>query len=307
VSTRRNTIAALALLLHVAASGAELPAAVHGIELHALRDFGYVMGDPIRNDIEIGVAKPFELEADFLPHPGSAISEWLEVRELQWRQEDAGKETIYRIALTYQVFKGVREAEILSVPALPLRFRGADGSFEVQSPAWRFTLMPLISPKTVDENVTLRGPLPPTVYPTERPTAVLLGFLAGIAALLVYAAWQLGLPPFRAYAASPFARAVRALKRLRRQPPSYETYRQALQLVHGAINETAGYTVFAGRLERFLVEHPEFEGLREPFEAFFTASGRLFFASLEPDLPTGPALARLEELCRKSETAERRR
>ena len=307
MSKRRAFIAALAVLLSAASAGAELPAAVHGIELHAPRDFGYVMGDPIRNDIEIRVAKPFELEADFLPQPGSAINDWLEVRDVQWRREDSGKETVYRIALTYQVFRGVREAEPLSVPALPLRFRGADGRFEVQSPVWPFTLMPLIAPKIADESVMLRGPLSPPVYPTERLAAVLLGFLSGIAALLVYAARRLGLPPFRAFAASPFARAVRTLKKLRRQPPSLEVYRQAFLLVHGALNETAGYTVLAGRLGRFLAEHPQFEGLREPFEAFFTASERLFFAPVEPDIANGHALARLEDLCRQSRAAERRR
>jgi mxaA protein len=307
VSKHRVPIALLALLIRAASAEAELPAAVQDITLGAARDFGYVMGDPIRNEIEIKVAKPFRLETDFLPQPGSAINDWLEVRALHWGQEDAGQYTVYRVTLTYQVFKGVRETEIPSVPGLPLAFRGAEGSFQVESPAWPFTLMPLISPKTADEQVTLRGALPPPTYATERPATALSGLLFGVAALLVYAVRRLGLPPFRAFAASPFARAVRTLKKLRRQPPSHETYRQALMVVHGALNETAGYTVLAGRLERFLAEHPEFEGLRGPFEAFFSASGRLFFASLEPDIPTGPTLAGLEELCRRSRAMERGR
>jgi len=296
-----------ALMFHAAGVSAELPAAIHGIELHAQRDFGYVMGEPIRNTIEVRVAKPLELESDFLPQPGSAVNDWLEVRQVEWKREDRRDQTIYRIDFTYQVFKGVRDAETQTVPALPLRFRQGDSHIEVEAPAWNFTLTPLISPKTPDENVTLRGDLPPPVYPTERHETALFGFLIGIAAPLMYAAWRLGLPPFRTFVALPFARAARALKKLHRQPPSGEVYRQALRLVHGAINETAGYTVFAGRLDQFFIEHPEFGGLREQFEAFFAVSQRLFFASIEPDIPSDFALTGLEKLCRESRKVERRR
>jgi mxaA protein len=294
-------------MFHAAGVSAELPAAIHGIELHAQRDFGYVMGEPIRNTIEVRVAKPFELESDFLPQPGSAVNDWLEVRQVEWKREDRGDETIYRIAITYQVFKGVREPETQAVPPLPLRFRDGDRHIEVDAPAWSFTLAPLIPPKTPDENVTLRGDVPLPAYPTGQHETALAGFLVGIAALLLYAAWRLGLPPFRATSAPPFARAGRALKKLRRQPATNEVYREALRLVHGAINETAGYTVFAGRLDRFLVEHPEFDGLREQFEAFFAVSQRLFFAPVEPGILSDYALARLEKLCRESRTVERRR
>jgi mxaA protein len=303
----RHSPVGLALLFYAVGAWAQLPAAIHGVELHARRDFGYVMGEPLRHDIEIKVAKPFELEADFLPQAGSAVNDWLEIRQVEWKREDRGKETIYRIALTYQVFKGVRETETQAVPALPLRFRHGENSIEVEAPAWNFTLTPLISPKTPDENVTLRGDLPPPVYPTGQHKTALIGFLTGIVALLIYAAWRLGLPSFLALDASPFARAGRALKKLRRQPASGEVYRQALRLVHGAINETAGYTVFSGRLDRFFIEHPEFDGLREQFEAFFVTSQGLFFASIELDIPSDFALDRLEALCRESRKIEGRR
>jgi len=297
----------LALLFRATCAYAELPSPAHRIELSAPRDFGYVMGEPIRHNIDVQVAQAFELEADFLPQPGSAVSDWLELRQAEWKREDRGGETAYHITLSYQVFKGVRDPEILTVPALPLRFRDGDSRIEVEAPAWNFTLTPLIPPKTPDENVALRGDLPPPTYPTGPHQAALAGFLIGITALLLYASWHLGLPPFRAINLSPFARAERTLRKLGRRSPSIEDYREALRLVHGAINETAGHTVLAGRLDRFLVEHPEFEGLREQLTAFFQVSQRVFFVSSEPQTPSDYSLDRLKQLCQQCRSIERER
>lgn len=293
----------LFLALYVQSAWPELPPSVRAIELAAPRDFGYVMGEPIHHEITVKIAHPFALEADFLPQPGSAVNDWLEIRQSRWTREDQGSERIYRISLTYQVFKGVRETETVTVPVLPLRFSNGNDSTEIEVPAWNFTLTPLISPKIPDENVTLRGDLPP-VENTEHP-GWLAGFSVAVIGLLVYALWRLGLPPFRAARAAPFARARQALKRLRRQPPTLDTCGTAFRLVHQAINETAGHPVFSKHLDRFLHERREFEGLREQLEAFFATSQRLFFETIGAETRPGDTLDWLDTLCQQAQRIEK--
>jgi len=276
--------------------------AIHSLDLTPQRDYGIVMGEIVSSEIRVAVAAGFSLETANLPQAGSAVNDVLELRETVWSQQTQPAETVYTIKLAYQVFKGVREAETLEVPALSLRFKRGAEVVEAQAPAWKFTLTHLIPAQMADEDVLIRGDLPPPSHSTESHWRWLSAFLLGLAISGVYAAWCLGLPPFR-FHASPFAIASSGLKKLRKRS-DVDCWRQGVKLIHAALNETAGQTLFIAQLAGFLAERPQYAGLESELEQFFALSDRLFFAAAgEP--PADYPWTRLEALCRQLAIAER--
>src|SRR5690554_4997564 len=119
------------LALSAVAQGAE---PIYRIEPSAPRNFGYVIGDPVEYEILISVPENHALEAEYLPKPGT-LTEWLDLRTINWTRTDSKGTAQYRLRLTYQVFKGVRQPEKLTIPALAIRFRGQT-PFEVQTDPW---------------------------------------------------------------------------------------------------------------------------------------------------------------------------
>jgi mxaA protein len=273
-----------------------LPPPIHAVEIASPRDYGIVMGETLTGEIRVRTGAGLQLETASLPQPGSAVSDYLEVRKLDWERLSLDQETDYRITLTYQVFKGVREAETLTVPALPLRFNFHGQTVETLAPAWNFTLMPLIANKLPDEAVNLRGDLPVPAHSSTLHLQWLSVWLAGLVGMGVYAAWNLGLPPFRRHA-PPFIRAALALKKLGMKPASLDNHRQGVKRVHAALNETAGHTLFSAQLPHFLQTHPEYTHAATDLEQFFRFSDRLFFSDACPS-PADFPLTKLEDLCR---------
>ncbi len=274
---------------------------IHALEVSSPRDYGIVMGETLLGEIRVRTAAGLELETASLPQPGSAVNDYLEVRAIQSDRQTLGEETLYRITLTYQVFKGVREAETLAVPALPLRFHHYGEIVETTAPSWNFTLTPIIPAKTADEAVVLRASLPAPDNSSASHWRWLLAFLAGLAGLGIYSAWRLGLAPFRRHI-PPFARAASELKILVRQAGTLANYRQGAKLLHDALNETAGHTLFYGQLPHWLETRPEYAGSKAELEQFFSVSERIFFMA-DTEYPADYPLSRVENLCRKLASA----
>jgi mxaA protein len=288
----------LPLLWSALASAAPEPR----VELFAPRDFGYVMGDLIEHTITVAAPDAYALETGFLPNPG-ILDEGLDVRAVHWNAIRENGETRYRIRIAYQLFKGVRAPEKATVPALPLRFRGSE-PLEAKVPEWEFTVTPLIPPQLADENVTVKESLPPEPLAATPHKRRLLAYFSGIVAILGSLAWRrIG----RTNRNRPFARAHRELKKRLRGPVSGDAYRAAAKLLHRALDETAGRTLFAEQVGRFCANRPAFTELQEDLADFFRLSQHLFFIS--PDTPAPPdyPAARLEDLCRRCAMAERRR
>ena len=276
---------------------AETPAPIHRLEISSPRDFGIVMGDTISSEIRVKMEVGYQLETANLPKPGSAVSDYLEVRKLDWSQQTQDNETLFNIHLVYQVFKGVREPEILSVPAISMRFKQDDKLVETEAPAWSFTLSPIISNKLLDEAVILRGDLPLPDIDNSKHWQWMGIFISGLIGLLFYAAWHLGLPPFNRRT-PPFVRAASALKKLNKQPASLKNYRQGIKLLHDALNETADYSLFVKHLPKFLEEYPQYQHLKLDLEQFFATSNQAFFATATTE-PADYTLTKMEKLCRE--------
>jgi hypothetical protein len=275
------------------------PPPIHAIEIHSPRDYAIVMGETVAGEIIVRTEPGIELETSSLPLPGSAASEYLELREIAWSKQLEYNAILYRISLTYQIFKGVRDAETVTVPALPLRFQQAGLAIETQAPAWDFTLLPIIPAKIPDEAVSLRGDLPVPIYADTGHVRWFWSCLTGLLGLSLYACGYLGLFSRRR---PPFISAARAIKKLNKQPPSLDTWQQGAKLLHAALNETAGHPVFSCQLEYFIADYYHDIAYKLELVQFFVKSDRLFFGE-EADYPSDFPLSRLETLCRKLATA----
>jgi mxaA protein len=270
------------------------------VELAAPRDFGYVMGDLIEHRISVSVPEGYALETEFLPRPG-AVADWLDIRGIEWERSGTG----YRLRVTYQVLKGVKDPERLAIPPLPIRFRGAD-TLEAEAPGWEFVLSPIIPPKLPDEQVTVRAGFPPPTPPIAAHRLRLAAFAAGALAVALHLAGHYGFPPFSIRSGRPFARTRNELKRLAKKRPDPEVYRHALRAMHRALDETAGRTLLATHLDGFLQIRPAFVELRGDLERFFGLSQRVFFAAPHQPVPAEYPLGWLETLCRRCAMAERK-
>jgi mxaA protein len=274
------------------------------IESITLRNFGYVIGDPVDYDVLVTVPDGYALETEHLPMPGP-LNEWLDIRALNWTKADTQGETQYRLRLTYQIFKGVRQPEKLTIPALPIRFRG-QAPLEVQTQPMDIAIAPIIPPDVSDENVEIRESAAPEPLPIGPHPLRFTAYLAGALAVLAILACRYGWLPFFAKATPPFARALRDLRKLNRKQADAEAYRTAVRLLHRALDDTAGFRLFAGELEIFLATHPAFTELRDELNHFFALSRRIFYTAPDAPIPADSPLERLETLCRRCTAAERR-
>ena len=287
------------LLLAESVAAGTVPA----IQVIAPRDFGHVIGEIIHHDIQVRLASEYSLEPSFLPQAGSALNDWLEVRQISWDRKQQDQQQVYHIAIDYQVFKGVREPEAVTIPSLPLHFRKGDESLVSEVPAWPFTLNPLISPKLKDGEVSIRSDLPPPDLLWNSHAA---GFAVALTLLLggcVFAAWQRGWLPFRARRMLPFERAWHDLRRLQRQPLTAERLADEFRVVHTALNETFGATVFAGQIVWRVVDEPKWMRQQAALEQFFTYSEQLFF-SPQAAQPSQHLRSWLKEFCRQCRQIE---
>jgi mxaA protein len=242
------------------------------VTLNAPRDYGYVMGDIIDQTLRVVLPGGQSLDTTSLPQPGG-VNEWLSVRGSRWDLRRDGPREIWEIHVAYQVFKGVREPEQAVIPPLTLRLAGSPAQ-ELHSPAWPFTLVPVIPPEIKDEQVELREPLPAEPAETASVMKRWLLWLAGTACVI----GLFGLRQFlRNRRARPFAVACRQLKATLSHHHESDELRAAARLLHRAFDQTFGETLFAGQIDRYCTAHPAFAPLKERLVGFFTLSQRLFF------------------------------
>lgn len=293
-------IAAAWLLAWALPSAAAVEPAV---EFFAPRDSRYVMGDLIEHSVAVTLPRGYVLEGEFLPKPG-AINDWLDVQRVDWGKENQGSEVRYRVRIGYRVFKGVRSAEKLAIPPLPLRFRGAN-LVEAQAPEWSFVLNPIIPANTPDNQVKVRDGLPAPAIELGPHRMRLAALLVGAVAVLIHLARRYQVLALLFRQKGPFERAHRQLLKLARRSSDPVVYRQAFRAMHRALDETAGQTLLTGHLERFFRSHPSFAELRGELELFFARSQRLFFAVPTAPPPADYPFERLEALCVQCELLEK--
>ena len=271
------------------------------ITLTAPRDYGYVLGDVIEHTLSLDLPDGSELDPASLPAPGP-VNDWLSIRasRLETLATDGGARQ--QVHISYQIFQGVRQPETVSIPPVTLQLSGQPPR-ELHSPAWPFTLTPVIPPDIKDEEIELRDPLPPVPAPTAAAWRVLGYWLAGLAGVT-------GLFALRQYLRRrrqrPFAAAARQLAAALAGRLDENALGDGLRILHRAFDHTFGETLFVGQIERFCAEHPAFAPLQDRLAAFFALSQSHFFAPGSAGVTDPATRAWLLDLGRRCATAERR-
>ena len=212
------------------------------------------------------------------------------------------------LSLQWQIFRAVRAAEDLKLPATTVRLRRDVDIATLALPPAVLSVFPLVPWESRRDWLDSLRPgwqaLPMDVGSRLRDAILAVG----VAALSLAAwAWSAGLG-WRPSASRPFARAWRAMRARRRESPLAPADAQDLQWWHEAFHLTAGEAVLADDLPRFLQRHPAFAPHGQACQAVFEASRRRFFLDDRggAPMPSAQALTSLASEMARAEFAAAR-
>jgi mxaA protein len=261
---------------------ATLPALAAGPEVHViLRDTGYMLGDLIDERVEIALPEGARIDPESLPLPGR-VAPWLEVRRATLEPARGGTQSF---VVTYQIFAETEEATQAPLPEFRVRLRDAQGAEDVTVPSRGFLLSPSLPATLTDRDRELR----PSPDPARVPDgAALAGALASLAVALAatgYLLWRYDRLPFLPYAPGPLLRAWRSWRRRSRRELSGEEETALLRDLHGALNQSAGETLYPSTLQRLFDRAPYLAPLRAEIERVFAASWQCFYGRGDAPAP----------------------
>ncbi|WP_297809617.1 hypothetical protein [uncultured Methylophaga sp.] len=249
------------------------------------RSFGVMVGDKIHHRFLVAVDDPYTIIQSSLPQPGD-LTYWLELRDISVTSREADDRTLYLIDLSYQTFYAPLDVRALEIPAIPLDFSAGEQRTQLSLPKWEFTMSPIkeITPRGVGHDNQVEAFMKPAIAPRQfslnelnQQTSLLA--VASIMILLLLL-WLQGMLP--KLGLSPFTRAAREIRRIKRSKAKGDDYLASIQAVHKAINKRADGTVFASQLEQFIEQFPQFAGLKPELARFFELSRDAFFMDKRP-------------------------
>lgn len=275
-----------------AAGAAADDAVVERFEVTQPRAAGYQLGDRFERVISLRLREPWQLSTDTLK-PGR-VNYWLSLAPPSVTRFASGAATDYELRLGYQVVNDYSQSTDVPVPSHQLTLtNGTDTTHLLVRPV-RTELTPLVLPQDfVMRDDRPPQPLPPPLLPLLLSWFVLLAAALGLAMLY----WRIPLGARR----QPFTRAYATLKQQLSSRGGIHDDRDLLATLHGAFNDTAGYTVFEQDVAAFVAAHDRFGHLGERIGAWFGDSRRRLYANDAAALDR----AALLELARELSDAER--
>lgn len=278
-------------------------------EINPTRDAGYVVGDKLERTIILTVKKPYELIQESLPivgyeHRYRGQVSGIELADIQVAEESFSDRSVHTIHLVYQVFKSGRVAKpaILRGEVVKLRHLGKTEVRALRIPSFNFRTSPL----SVYGEVNLKNEMSPLIPPFKLDTRneqqvfkVAAGFLSLSLLGLLYI---LGARTWLPRMGGAFAKAYRKLGKL---PDNEAGLQQAIHLVHNAIQQVAGHSVFANSVAQFVQEKPAYLAAQPEIERFFQLSRQVFFDAKTPLALGMPAKQWLRTFCRHMRDCER--
>ena len=279
------------------------PTEVLQVEASEPRAYGWQVGDHVRREVRVYAPAGWTLDTASLPKAGGR-GQAIELRAVQVESSaDGGGGRRHLLRLDYQVFLAPSKVRTIEIPSFRLRFAGPGRVEEPLVEAWPVTVAPLTGPEISSRRGLgeMQPDHPPPLIGTG-PARTRLAGIAALATLLVLALAVLHFgPPWRSARSRPFGRAWRQLRRLPAQV-SASQWREALQLMHAALNRCAGEVVYEGGLARFATKQAAFAPLQPELARFLALSRAEFFG--QPVRSDGDA-AWLVDLCRRCHAAER--
>jgi mxaA protein len=258
------------LLLLTACNGSGPVGSAHG-QPAITRDYGYVIGDVIPMTYQFDL-KGDQIDPGTLPSLG-AVNEWLVIRAIRIEVIDHRERQETRLHVDYQIFKGIKDPELVTIP--PFEFRVLHHpETTVSTDPWTFTEVPVIPPDQALENIEPHDGLEVPRL-DEQPQSqriarwiVALGVVVSLMGLRTYLIRQ---------RIRPFRRSERKIRASLRSGMDIPEVLEGLRLLHRALDDTYGRTLFKATLPDFLLAFPAFTGMQQDLELFFRCSGRLFF------------------------------
>jgi mxaA protein len=272
---RRLVAAALSIATAWSAMAAEPDVRV------SLRDTGYMLGDLIDERIEVSLPDGTHIDPESLPLPGR-VAPWLEVRGATLEPARAGAQAL---VVTYQIFAETEEATQAPLPAFQLRLRGAGDAREIAVPSRPFLLSPALPATLVDKDRELRPSPDPLRMPERGAVAGALASLAIALAPIGYLPWRYDRLPVLPYAPGPLLRAWRRWRRRSRRELTGDEQTALLRDLHGALNQSAGETLYPSTLSRLFDRAPYLAPLRGEIERVFAASWQRFYGNGDTPAP----------------------
>jgi len=272
----RWLVVGLVVLTNVAAADAQ----VRSVKLFTSRAFGYFVGDIVHSQVDVVVDKDVSLLPASVPRSGP-LNSWLELIASRVEESSANDTRLYRLYFDYQNFYPALDSRALEIPGFTLSFISGGRTVSAQVPAWSFLISSLRevlpAPKASGADYMQPDASPQSVD-LHRDRIATFGFLAACFVALGFLAHHLAWWPFGAPANRPFTAAARRVRALFNTSEEEAAYREALLILHRAVDATAGHAVFAEDLPSFLGRTPAFSLLEDQFSAFFRSSRRTFFA-----------------------------
>ncbi|SDK34206.1 mxaA protein [Methylophilus rhizosphaerae] len=278
-------------------------------EINPTRDAGYVVGDKLERTIILTVRKPYELIKESLPivgyeHRFRGQVSGIELASIDAEEEKFSDRSVHTIHLVYQVFKSGRVAKpaVLRGEIVKLRLPGKTEMRQYRIPSFNFRISPLSVYGEVNLKNELSPFIPPFTISTTREQQV-FKIAAGVLALsLLGLLYILGARTWLPRMGGAFAKAYRKIGKL---PDNEQGSQQAIEMVHQALQQVAGHSVFGNNVERFLQEKPAYQAARPEIERFFNLSRQVFFDAKTP-LDLGmPTRDWLRKFCRHMRDCER--
>lgn len=278
-------------------------------EINPSRDAGFVVGDKLKRTMILTVKQPYELIKESLPivgyeHRYRGQVSGIELTAIDVQEDRSSAQSVYTIHLEYQVFKSGRVAKpaILRGEIVKLRQPGRPEIKQYRMPSFNFRTSPL----SVYGEVNLKNEMSPFVAPLKLHAdneRLALKIAAGVlAASLLALLYVLGARSWLPHMGGAFAKAYRKINKL---PDDAQGLQQSISIVHQALHQVAGHSVFGNGVERFLLEKPAFNVAKPEIERFFALSRQVFFDAQVP-LDLGmPNKQWLKQFCRHMRDCER--
>jgi mxaA protein len=275
---RRACLLALALLSIATPAGAQ-PITITPMPP---RSFGYTVGDRIERRIDITMAAPWSLAQASLPKPGR-INVWFELSQISLQSDPQRPGAPTELRLVYQLLNSPVQPTVLLLPRVALRFEGGAEPVEHEVAAAEVSAAPLLPAAAEKSSLdALRADRRPEPIPVDalRRRLMIYPLAAALLLLSMLVARQFA----QRRRAGPFVRACRELRRIAHTPADASRAASAMRVVHRALDETAGHTVFLDNVDSLFASAHR-TPLRERTRTFLARSREQFFAGTGDPLP----------------------
>jgi mxaA protein len=244
------------------------------------RPFGYTVGDVLERTLRVDRTRDGTVDPASLPKPGR-VGRWFQLRAVTPLPDG--------VRLAYQIVNTPPQPDRENLPSLRVRVIGPDGrARDADIGPFTVAMAPVAQFGSYDaiDADDVRPDLDPPPIDTARRRERVFLYATALAVVMV----MQGAPALARRLgwrrAGPFARALRALRRLARRGEDAAARNNALRRLHEALDETAGRTLALDNVELLFRAHPWLTPARASVEALLAQSRASFFGEAQPPSPT---------------------